>query len=155
MKNKNNINKRLVLLAGLLLTATLGLAQQPALQYFRPYDQRGVNVFETSKKDTVKFDGMKMRLGANFTQGFQTLSHSNSAKALLTGTGLPTLIETAPGSGSFVNQATGAAVTGITQHPSVLGGYVNATNQMYTNSNQLYDLTNGFPLAQANLNIDV
>lgn len=155
MKTMNTSNKSLVVLLGLLFSATLGFAQQPALQYFRYYDQRGVNVFETSKTDTVKFEGLKMRIGANFSQGFQTLKHSNSAKAVLTATSLPTLIETAPGSGSFVNMATGASVAGIEKHPTVFGGYTTATNQMYTNTNQLYDLSNGFPLAQANLNLDV
>jgi hypothetical protein len=54
-------------------------AQRSAIQYFRPYDQRGINVFETSKIDTVGFDGeLKLRIGANFTQQFQSLKHSNS-----------------------------------------------------------------------------
>ena len=71
------------------------------IQYFRPYDQRGVNVFETSKTDTVVYDGLKVRVGANFTQGFQSLKHSNSS---------------------------GVA---------------------------LYNMQSGFPLAQANLNLDI
>ena len=75
-------------------------AQRGDIQYFRYYDQRGLNVFETSKTDTVIYDGFKLRLGANFTQGYQTIDHSNA--------GIP-----------------------------------------------LYDLSPGFPLAQANLNIDV
>lgn len=54
-------------------------AQRSPIQYFRPYDQRGINVFETSKIDTVGFDGeLKLRIGANFTQQFQSLKHSNS-----------------------------------------------------------------------------
>jgi hypothetical protein len=54
-------------------------AQRSPLQYFRPYDQRGVNMFETSKIDTVGFDGeLKLRIGANFAQQFQNLKHSNS-----------------------------------------------------------------------------
>jgi hypothetical protein len=53
-------------------------AQQGRIQYFRPYDQRGINVFETSKYDTVGFDGLKLRVGANFTQQYQSLKHSNS-----------------------------------------------------------------------------
>jgi hypothetical protein len=54
-------------------------AQRSPLQYFRPYDQQGINVFETSKVDTVGFDGeLKLRLGANFTQQYQSLKHSNS-----------------------------------------------------------------------------
>ena len=41
----------------LLVTAQIARAQRGEIQYFRPYDQRGLNVFETSKNDTVKFDG--------------------------------------------------------------------------------------------------
>jgi hypothetical protein len=76
-------------------------AQRGEIQFFRPYDRGGVNVFETSKDDTVMFDGLKLRIGANFTQGFQSLKHENSS---------------------------GVA---------------------------LYDMSSGFPLAQANMNIDV
>src|SRR5688572_10511112 len=156
MKNKYQINRGLTIFLGILFTSFVGYAQkQAALQYFRYYDQRGVNVFETSKNDTVAFDGLKVRLGASFTQGFQMLNHSNNSKALLTGTGLPTLIETEPGSGSFVNPTTGAAVEGIVQHPTILGGYTTLDNKLYMNGNQLYDLAGGFPLAQANLNLDV
>ncbi|MBX2955046.1 MAG: hypothetical protein KF846_02740 [Cyclobacteriaceae bacterium] len=78
------------------------MAQQPAIQYFRPYDQRGINVFETTKEDTVGYDGLKLRIGAGFTQGYQNLKHSNG---------------------------------------------INPTG--------LYEMGGGFPLAQANLNIDV
>jgi hypothetical protein len=76
-------------------------AQRGDIQYFRHYDRSGINVFETSKNDTLVYDGLKLRIGANFTQGFQSLKHSNNS-------GVP-----------------------------------------------LYDMTGGFPLAQANLNIDV
>lgn len=85
----------------LMLFLQTVVAQRSDIQYFRPYDQRGVNVFETSKDDTMKYDGLKLRIGANFTQGYQNLEHSNTS---------------------------GVA---------------------------LYDLGSGFPLAQANLNIDV
>jgi hypothetical protein len=92
-------------LTALLLFSSLGLwAQgQPAIQYFRNYDKRGVNVFETTKTDTIPYDGLKIRFGAGFTQGYQNLNHSN---------GLPA--------------------------PS-----------------PLYEMGGGFPLAQANFNIDV
>lgn len=54
-------------------------AQRSPIQYFRPYDQQGINVFETPKTDTIGFEGdLKLRLGANFTQQFQNLKHSNS-----------------------------------------------------------------------------
>lgn len=48
--------------------------------YFRPYDKNGINVFETSKQpDTIPFSGLRLRFGAGFTQGFQSLKHSNTA----------------------------------------------------------------------------
>src|SRR3954464_12425227 len=48
--------------------------------YWRPYDQRGINVFETSKaEDTIPYTGKRIRLGAGFTQQFQNLKHENSA----------------------------------------------------------------------------
>ena len=47
--------------------------------YWRPYDQRGINVFETSKTpDTIPFEGVRVRFGAGFTQQFQSLKHSNT-----------------------------------------------------------------------------
>lgn len=93
----------------LFMTLTMGAyAQQAPIQYFRPYDQRGINVFETSKIDTVGFDDLKLRIGANFTQQFQSLKHSNTQNMV-----------------GEVNQ------------------------------NALYDLSPGFNLAMANLNIDV
>jgi hypothetical protein len=61
-------------------------AQQPNyfkgydnIQYFRHYDQRGINVFENIKKDSIIFDGFRVRIGGGFTQQFQGLSHSNDA----------------------------------------------------------------------------
>ncbi|GAC1592430.1 MAG: hypothetical protein NVS3B19_13970 [Ginsengibacter sp.] len=47
--------------------------------YWRPYDQRGINVFETSKSaDTIFFNGPRFRVGAGFTQQFQNLKQSAS-----------------------------------------------------------------------------
>jgi hypothetical protein len=72
-------NVRLASLIVLLIVGFAANAQRSAIQYFRPYDQTGLNVFETSKTDTVGFDGeVKLRIGANFTQQFQSLHHSNS-----------------------------------------------------------------------------
>jgi hypothetical protein len=104
MKTKVVSLKSLVITLGLLFTGVLAFAQQPAIQYFRYYDQRGINVFETSKNDTVVYDGLKLRIGAGFTQGYQNLNHSN--------------------------ESTNTAV-------------------------KLYEMGGGFPLAQANFNIDV
>jgi hypothetical protein len=48
--------------------------------YWRPYDQRGINVFETSKvPDTIAFEGPRIRFGAGFTQQFQNLKHENTS----------------------------------------------------------------------------
>jgi hypothetical protein len=62
-----------------------GLAQglQRDAQFWRPYDQRGVNVFETGKVDSVAFEGMKVRIGGHFTQQWQNLSHQNTATPVL------------------------------------------------------------------------
>lgn len=54
-------------------------AQFDSLPNFRYYDKRGINVFETPKQVVENYDGVKVRLGAGFTQGFQSLTHSNSA----------------------------------------------------------------------------
>jgi len=44
--------------------------------YWRPYDQRGINIFETTKvPDSIPFEGQRVRLGAGFTQQFQNLKH--------------------------------------------------------------------------------
>ena len=141
------------------------MAQQAPIQYFRPYDQRGINVFETTKEDTVGFTGFKFRIGAGFTQGFQNFTHKNKdARAILPGfTGGVTLIETAPGSFSFYNRADATKTpinTGsFVDNPNVYGGVIYIPNsgarQYLTNSNQLYEMAAGFPLAQANLNFDV
>jgi len=57
-------------------------AQQPQLQYFRGRDKSGVNVYETSKVDTVKFEGVKVRVGGDFAMQFQGLSQTNSGDSL-------------------------------------------------------------------------
>ena len=63
-------------MVAIAITAT---AQQPAIQYFRPNDKKGLNVFETTKSDTTVYTGMKVRIGGNFTQNFQALAHENNA----------------------------------------------------------------------------
>ena len=49
------------------------------IQHIRPADQRGLNVFEWPKYDTVPYTGFKLGWGAAFTQQFQGLRHSNTA----------------------------------------------------------------------------
>jgi hypothetical protein len=48
------------------------------LQYFRPPDARGINIFETPKDSLVPFDGVKVRIGGSNTLQFQALEHGNS-----------------------------------------------------------------------------
>lgn len=45
----------------------------------RPYDQRGVNIFEMPKPDISRFSGPTFDIGAAFSQSFQALEHSNAA----------------------------------------------------------------------------
>jgi hypothetical protein len=59
------------------------LSQEVAINYTKPYDQRGVHVFETLKLDTVEFTGLKVRIGGNFTQQFQALKHSSNAEEVI------------------------------------------------------------------------
>lgn len=92
-------------LKAFIVVALLGLNLNVFAQIdnWRPWDQRGVNVFEPAKDLNTTFDGVKVRVGGSFAQQFQSLSHSNDT----------------------------------------------------TGGNQLYELAPGFPLATANLNLDV
>lgn len=65
----------------LVMMALPMFANQPEIAFFRQPDQRGINVFEPSKADTVPFTGLKVRVGGNFTQQLQMLSHTNEADA--------------------------------------------------------------------------
>jgi hypothetical protein len=49
------------------------------MQYYRPQDKRGLNVFETTKDPGVEFTGFKLDFGAGFTSQIQNLSHRNTA----------------------------------------------------------------------------
>jgi hypothetical protein len=93
-------------LAGLLalIMVPFMLQSQNDVQYYRPYDQRGTNIFETPKSDMGVSGDFKVRIGANFAQQFQALEHSNASDT--------------------------------------------------SAKNQLIDLSPGFNLATANLNID-
>lgn len=78
-------NAAKAIIAVLLLLPTTSIGQVEKISYMRPsyfraYDQTGINVFETSKEtDPVLFDGLRVRLGAGFTQQFQGLKHSSTA----------------------------------------------------------------------------
>ena len=51
----------------------------------RPYDARGINVFEMPKLQEEAFDGPSLDIGAAFTQAFQALDHSNAAAPRVVG----------------------------------------------------------------------
>lgn len=65
----------------LLVFAVPVFSQQPDIAFFRSPDQHGLHVFETFNQDTVSYEGFRVRVGGNFAQQFQALSHENSAQA--------------------------------------------------------------------------
>lgn len=74
----------LLVIAACIHLPLRALAQEPKTpQYFRPYDQRGLAVFEAPKADTVDFEGFELFWGAAFTQQFQAIDHSNEAEPVI------------------------------------------------------------------------
>ena len=60
--------KNLLTLALVFLAVTL-FAQQPGIQYFRPWDKTGINIFEAPKGgDQPAYEGLSVRIGGSFTQ---------------------------------------------------------------------------------------
>lgn len=55
------------------------IAPSSEIQYFRPADKRGLNVFEAPKEEGADYTGLKLSWGGAFSQEFQNLQHSNSA----------------------------------------------------------------------------
>ncbi|POY35809.1 hypothetical protein C3K47_13740 [Solitalea longa] len=77
------MKKILLLLTVLAITTDAALAQfSNKIQSMRPYDQTGINVFETGKADSTPYDGLQLKLGAGFTQQFQSLKHENPTATL-------------------------------------------------------------------------
>ncbi|EMS31138.1 hypothetical protein C943_02578 [Mariniradius saccharolyticus AK6] len=75
------MKKQLIATVVLAVMGFSAMAQglQRDMQFWRPYDKRGINIFETGKADTVEFEGMKVRIGGHFTQQWQNLSHENKS----------------------------------------------------------------------------
>ena len=71
------------LISALIIALVLPIAASAQLTqdipFWRPYDKRGISQFETSKADTVAYNGLVVRVGGSFTQQFQGLSHENGA----------------------------------------------------------------------------
>lgn len=56
-----------------------GIASYGEPDFFRPYDKRGLHMFETTKADMNKtYEGRKFSIGAGFSLQFQSLKHENS-----------------------------------------------------------------------------
>jgi hypothetical protein len=77
MKNRSIV---LALVALFVCGTSVLFAQQPDLQYFRPWDKEGINTFEPSKSaEQPEYSGLKVRIGGAFTQDFQSLTNENKA----------------------------------------------------------------------------
>ena len=76
---KNVLISTAIIYSGVLLCGISDLKAQDdsekrnKMQYFRHYDQRGVNVFETPVKDDTPFTGTNVRVGGHFAQQFQSI----------------------------------------------------------------------------------
>jgi hypothetical protein len=112
----------------LLVMATTVHAQK--IQYSRSFDQKGINVFEPSKEDSIGYDGFKLRIGGAFTQDYQSIKSTNKANYVAT-------------SGS--NATNRNYLTGLTRNP----------NGSFQNNDSTNSRLNGFNLAMANLNFDI
>lgn len=59
-----------------------GIASYGEPDFFRPYDKRGLHMFETTKEDLNKeYTGRKFSIGAGFSLQFQALKHENPGAA--------------------------------------------------------------------------
>ena len=68
-----------IVIGGLSLIPTSLKAQNGDIQFYRPNSKDGVNIFETSKKDTVPFKGLKVKVGGGFEIDYQMLRDQNTA----------------------------------------------------------------------------
>src|ERR1700677_5042008 len=59
--------------------------KNPKMQFFRPYDKTGVNMFEPTKDDSTPFDGIKIKVGGSLTADFQALKDHNNATPVMVG----------------------------------------------------------------------
>ena len=78
------MKRELILLSKLitlffLCTGYPAMAQETSIQFYRPNNQHGLNVFETGKSDTVSYKGLQIKISGNFELTFQALDHENSA----------------------------------------------------------------------------
>jgi hypothetical protein len=93
--NMRNIGNLVLATLALTLSAASARAQ---IENIRPADQRGINVFENLKNDTLKFKDVYVKFGGAFEQDFQNLTHSNtSTPVLVSGVNKNALMPIGPG----------------------------------------------------------
>ncbi len=97
-----------------------GYQARQQVQYWRAWDKRGQNVFETPKVAGVAYDGFKIQWGAAFTQQFQGLTHENTADSVQ-------VAAVAPSPGS----AGSAAISNRNRLIKIGKGFNNATANLY------------------------
>jgi hypothetical protein len=56
------------------------VCRERKLQFYRPTNECGINMFETPETDPLPFEKFTVDWGAGFVQGFQDLKHSNNAE---------------------------------------------------------------------------
>lgn len=101
-------------------TAQARFQPQNVIQYLRPQDKRGLNMFETPKVAGAAYTGFALQWGAAFAQQFQALSHENSADSVA-------VAAVAPSPGS----AGSAAIANRNRLMEIGNGFNNATANMY------------------------
>lgn len=78
MKQTVRVLILLVLAAGAVRAQQINMTTS-GLQYYRPEDMRGLNVFETTKDDTTTFKGPFIHIGGAFADDWQSLTDKNTA----------------------------------------------------------------------------
>lgn len=146
------MKKNFTLLSVLLIISTnWAFAQQPDIQYSRPWDKEGINVFEPSKTAAQPaYSGFKIRIGGSFTQDYQSLTHENKANYVAVGR-TPAALNSA----GIVTKDTVKLNRNILYGVGTVSGSGNSAKWNY---NVAGDSTSanlsGFNLAMANLNLD-
>ncbi len=74
---------KIIIIALLCFASFEVSAQKNKMQFFRPYDERGLHMFETTKADTIPFKKLYVQVGGSFEQTFQMLRDQNTAEPLL------------------------------------------------------------------------
>jgi hypothetical protein len=72
-----NKRKFTILIYAVFFISAEGITQDRQMQFWRPYNLDGLNIYEPPKADTVPYEGIKVRIGGAFTQQYQGLEHSN------------------------------------------------------------------------------